>query len=50
MSIVCEPFLSSLLATESTQHEAGMDNKGSGIGKIHLPARDYYGMDIVFKI
>lgn len=50
MSIVCEPLLASLLATESAQHKAGMDNKGSGSVKMHLPARDYYGTYIVFKI
>lgn len=50
MSIICEPLLPSLLATESAQHKAGMDNEGSGSGKMHLPARDYYLTDIVFKI
>lgn len=50
MSIVCEPLLPSLLAPESTQHKAGIDNKGSGSIKMHLPAKDYYGMDFVVKI
>lgn len=45
MSVVCEPLLPSLLAAEGTHHIAGMESKGSGSIRMHLPAGVYYRKD-----
>lgn len=45
--LVCEPCLPSV--AEGSQHKAGMDSKGPGSIRMHLPARIYLERNLCLK-